>query len=250
MRIKITMESQKEQIIDINYNYYLSSLIYSYLKKSNEEYSSFLHDEGYKSQSRAYKMFTFSKLFPEKYEIEGKSLKIDGKVTWYVSSPMREFLMYFVDCLASSTEIKIGNGKFRALNLEVVPPPIFKENMEFTCLSPVAISTAYLTDDLKLKKIDLYLEDKKFCENIRANIISKYSIIHGKEPDNKEFNVEFIDVEKHRKGKLITYKDDIKIKGYLAPMVIRGNTELIQTAYECGLGDRNSLGFGMIKERR
>ena len=39
MRIKVKLYSEKETLLDMNYNYYLSSMIYSLLSKSNSEYS-------------------------------------------------------------------------------------------------------------------------------------------------------------------------------------------------------------------
>ena len=159
MRIKITMESHGQQIININYNYYISSLIYSFLKKSNEDYSYFLHNEGYKENRKSYKMFTFSRLIPEKYKVNGQNLIIEGKTALYITSPMKEFIMFFVDCLVSNPEIKIGNGEFYVINIEAIPEPKFISIMTFKCLSPVTMSTAYLEENSKLKKIDLYIED-------------------------------------------------------------------------------------------
>ena len=51
--------------------------------------------------------------------------------------------------------------------------------------------------------------------------------------------------------KLITLKegksDETKIKGTLAPFTIRAPRELIEIGYECGFGEKNSMGFGMVK---
>lgn len=252
MRIKVILECEGRQVIDINYNYYLSSLIYNKLRESSKEYSTFLHETGYENGKRNYKMFTFSMLKPDKYEIQGQNFILEGKVVFYISSPMKEFLMYFVNSLTINPVVKINNGIFNVINLEAIIEPVYTNNMKFRCLSPVAVSTAYLTEKSKLKKIDLYIEDKKFAENLKSNVISKYRILNNREPQNTEFNVIFTDIEKYKRGKLINYKDNIKIKGYLAPLEISGNPELIETAYECGLGDRNSLGLGMIEvvERR
>ncbi|CDF58751.1 CRISPR-associated endoribonuclease Cas6 [Thermobrachium celere] len=66
--------------------------------------------------------------------------------------------------------------------------------------------------------------------------------MYNKLPDDTRFDITF----ERNIPKLIHYKDGIKIKGYLVDCEITGNPELIEVAYECGLGDRNSLGFGMI----
>jgi CRISPR-associated endoribonuclease Cas6 len=51
--------------------------------------------------------------------------------------------------------------------------------------------------------------------------------------------------------KLITLKegrsDETKIKGTLAPFRLRAPRELMEVGYECGFGEKNSMGFGMVK---
>jgi len=247
MRIKLTLESIGKQIIDINYNYSLSSMIYSLIREANSDYSNFLHKQGYEINNKHYKLFTFSLLQPESYRVNGSDLIIDGKVALYISSPMKEFIFSLIESLTSYPEVKINKGKFRVKDIEVMTEPKFSRSMKFKCISPLTISTAFLKENSKLRKLDLYLEDKRFVDNLRSNIISKYEILHGEKPQDTTFDVNFIDIDKYRRGKLINYKSGIKIKGYLVPFEVNGNPELIAAAYACGLGDRNSLGMGMIE---
>jgi CRISPR-associated endoribonuclease Cas6 len=52
-------------------------------------------------------------------------------------------------------------------------------------------------------------------------------------------------------SKLITIKqgreDETKVRGFMCPLKIEGNPALIALAYESGLGEKNSLGFGMLE---
>ncbi|MBI4810670.1 MAG: CRISPR-associated endoribonuclease Cas6, partial [Ignavibacteriales bacterium] len=52
-------------------------------------------------------------------------------------------------------------------------------------------------------------------------------------------------------SKLITikegHKEETRVRGFMCPITIEGNPELIKLAYECGLGEKGSLGFGMIE---
>ncbi|PNT91006.1 CRISPR-associated endoribonuclease Cas6 [Clostridium thermosuccinogenes] len=246
MRIKLTLDSIGKQTIDLNYNYALSSMIYNLIRESDSKYSTFLHEKGYEINNKHYKLFTFSQLKPEKYEINGSCMSIQGKVVLYITSPMKEFILSLVKTVTGYPEIRIDKVMFRVINIEVMAEPKFSRCMKFMCLSPITISTAFLKENARLKRQDLFIEDRRFTENLRANIISKYEILHGKKPEDTEFEVKFTDVDKYKKGKLIDYKG-IKIKGYLAPFEVCGNPELIATAYECGVGDRNSLGMGMIE---
>jgi len=35
----------------------------------------------------------------------------------------------------------------------------------------------------------------------------------------------------------------------MCPFVVKGNKELIKFGYECGFGELNSAGFGMVKSK-
>lgn len=247
MRIKITFYCDEVQSINLNYNYYLTSLIYKLLSKSDAEYTTFLHDEGYVLNNKGYKMFTYSMLMPKKYFIEKGFLNIQGIMNWFVSSPSKDFIFNLIDSLSKVERVKIGDGYFSIIGLEWVKDTVFTEHMKFRCLSPISTATAYLCEDRSLKKRDLYIEDKRFTDNLRLNLLSKYEVIYGEAPLDTRLQIRFIDIEGYKRGKLINYKNGVKVKGYLAPLEIYGNPALIQIAYECGFGDRNSLGLGMVE---
>ena len=54
-----------------------------------------------------------------------------------------------------------------------------------------------------------------------------------------------------RVQKLIALKegrsDETMVKGTLAPFRLQAPKELIEVGYECGFGEKNSQGFGMVK---
>jgi CRISPR-associated endoribonuclease Cas6 len=91
-----------------------------------------------------------------------------------------------------------------------------------------------LTDNLLFKYKTLY------NENIRSG---KLQITW----DNNEIE------QRLRTGKKLTAKLSIEfgskrntILGSIVPFKIKGDKKLIKTGYECGFGDMNSLGFGMV----
>jgi len=53
---------------------------------------------------------------------------------------------------------------------------------------------------------------------------------------------------------LITIKEgtpeETKVKGMLAPFLIKGTRRMLKFAWEIGLGERNSMGFGMWDIKR
>ncbi len=61
MRIKITLSADKSGIIDFNYQHQIQAIIYEFLAKSNPDYSSWLHEQGYVCKNdKRFKLFVFS----------------------------------------------------------------------------------------------------------------------------------------------------------------------------------------------
>lgn len=62
MRILITIKPIQEKIkLPFHYQYIIQSMILNWIH--DEEYSKFIHDEGYSYEKRRYKLYSFSKLF-------------------------------------------------------------------------------------------------------------------------------------------------------------------------------------------
>ncbi|MDE0314038.1 MAG: CRISPR-associated endoribonuclease Cas6, partial [Candidatus Poribacteria bacterium] len=74
--------------------------------------------------------------------------------------------------------------------------------------------------------------------------------IHGRDHHDDTLKLTFdkvyIDILQGRVTRLVDYKG-IKIRGVLCPFNVSGSIPLIQTGYECGFGDKNSAGFGMVE---
>jgi len=153
MRVQLTLlPLKKKAALPVNYSYFLTSLIYQIIKNSSEDYSRFLHDEGYKlgESKKGFKLFTYSMLRSEKFRIYGeKIIFIDRKIKWQISSPVDNFIQHLVTgVFAEGQEIEINPGlsglsglnRFLVERIETLPRPEFKKTMRFTCLSPITVS--------------------------------------------------------------------------------------------------------------
>jgi len=69
MELKITLTLVKGPYLPINYQYELSSWIYKVIERADSEYSNFLHNEGFQSDGKQFRMFTFSQVDFRPYEI-------------------------------------------------------------------------------------------------------------------------------------------------------------------------------------
>ena len=46
--------------------------------------------------------------------------------------------------------------------------------------------------------------------------------------------------------KIVKYREMV-IKGWMGRLVLKGNRKLFKLGYECGIGSKNSQGFGMVE---
>jgi CRISPR-associated endoribonuclease Cas6 len=235
MRAKLEFKTEKGTLIPFNHQYHLASAIYNVLNNADGEYSKKLHD--YKK----YKFFTFSLLnIPKRKMDKNGIITRDGKVYLYLSSPNNEFLGNFVsgilDCYGSITI----NG------VELLPNTLTIEKIpeEFDILktiSPVYLKTLVDNENGAKKIYDLLPDDAKFYENFKNNLKRKYEEFYGKKCD-LDFNFEILKSKQKR----------MKIKNTFCRcselvFKVEGDYDLIRFGYECGFGEKNSMGFGMCR---
>ena len=249
MRIQILADVGNGITLPINYNYPLAGIIYRFLAESDPEYASFLHEEGYAAAEKRFKLFTFSQLMAERRRITGATIHFGSTLTWSVSSPVERFLSHFADTLLTEGRLSIGQHQLRIRDVTVPRIPRFRSEMSFRCLSPITMSTKRERDGKHVMHYCLP-DDPAFSELVRQNLIRKHEAIHGQAPHEDTltftFDEAYIRKRQGRVTRLVDYKG-IKIRGVLCPFNVSGSVALIQTGYECGFGDKNSAGFGMVE---
>ena len=254
MRIELTLENNgRETVIPLNYNHSLAACIYQTLATSSTDYSERLHESGYAFQGKKFKLFTFSQLLAERRRIQGDQLVIQsGKLRWLVSSPIDEFVMHFANGILERGFVRVGSASFRVRDVKTLPQPVFTSSMRFTCLSPITVSTH--TDEPGRNSLQYCRLEDGFYGKVVENLHRKHDLLNGldspqKNPNaslNMEFDPSHVERRKGRISKLVHYKNT-KIFAYLSPFLAEGNLELMQVGYECGFGDGNSKGLGMVE---
>ena len=248
MRIKLICNVGSGMCLPINYNHQLTSVIYKFLKISDPEYANFLHQDGYITGKKRLKLFTFSQLMARKRQIVDDQIYFRSPLTWHVSSPQEDFLRNFAASLMEEGRLRIGHQNLRIMNVEIPRPPRFHQSMKFRCLSPITMSTKREYNG-KLAMHYCLPDEPEFSVLVRKNLILKYETIYGHRPQDDSFSMEFdpgyISRRKGRVTRLIRYKN-VDIRGVLCPFHASGSPELMYVGYECGFGDKNSAGFGMV----
>lgn len=262
MRLEIILKPDKYKFqLPINYNFPLSAAIYKVYNSFAPQFADWLHNQGFRnSDGKIFKLFTFSRLFFYKKEIQGDIISAEGNVRFYFSSPLADTLINnFVFGLLNSKNITIANHKvrtnFKIEKVSILALPEFRNEMNYKMLSPTVSSIQEIFNERKQTKF-LNPASEKVKQVLTSNLLNKYYIIYDR-PDIPDINIEFDHQYIDRQGgvdkimKLITIKEakegEIKIKGYLTPIKIITTPAMQRIAYYCGIGERNSLGFGCLE---
>ena len=257
MRIKLDLvQANKSGFnIPINYNHFLTSVVYKTIGDSSNEYASFLHDEGYSSKEvgKKFKLFTYSQLRFSNMEVQGDMINSKTPEVWcYISSPVTQFIEHLASGLLDSGDVRIGKETFHVMKISSVKPPVFTDEMDFLCMSPI-VSSTMVQKKGELKTYYYRFDDEELSTALLSNLKNKYKLIHGEESKsvderfNVTFDKDYVEKKNGRISKLVDFKD-VRIKGIFAPFTVTGNPELIRLGYQAGFGEKGSMGFGMVKE--
>ena len=256
MKFKITLNINREHgnLLPFNYQYEQSAVIYRILAQADTQYASWLHENGYQlNGSKRFKLFCYSPFIFERVRPLPKEgcLNITGeRATWYISFIPEKSTLEFIQGIFAHQSFTIGNKEhhvaFDVVGVEAMPTPQLSEDMKLQALSPICVKlhegtrAQYLSPD-----------NPMFAEGILKGLLARYESIHGQplEMEDKEFSFELTDNKV--KSKLITIKTNTpyesRVRGYLCTFRMKAPLELMKIAYEGGIGEQCSQGFGFIK---
>ncbi len=248
VRLVFTLNGSPGLRVPINYNTWLVSAIYHWLSLSSQAYADFLHNEGYRLEKRVYKLFCFSQLQVKKRRVDGDWLYLDSRsFSWCLSSARGEFIGHLLAGLEKDPQLTIAGVRAAAHKIEHVPDPALKAPARFVCLCPI---TASIWDCNSERNPTRYLEPgEDFVKAVRTNLTRKYQVIFGRCATDDRFVLDFdanYTAQKRTITKLVDFKG-IKVRGVFSPFTADGSEELIRVGYECGFGEKNSIGFGMVE---
>lgn len=260
MRITLELSHRKRTVtLPINNSHLISALIYNIVDKSSSEYAERLHEQGYRLANRAFKLFTFSPLYPgnrRKWVLHenGTMSTAEPLLHVTVSSLKSEFIEHLVIGLLQEPFVWIGKERFRVETVRKLEQPDLFDDMPFIMLSPLVCTTKREHDQYPQY---LFPGDEEFGRVLLENLCRKYQVLYGRlflcnsEQFSFTINHAYVERMNGKVHKLITLKegrsDETKIKGTLAPFRLNAPRELLEVGYECGFGEKNSMGFGMVK---
>ena len=241
IRLRIVLKSKKGKLrIPFNYNHILSAIVYN--KIYDLELAQKLHS------SQSYKFFTFSNLHIHKFKpIKDGLLSQNGKIDFTISSPDDYLIKSLVEGFLEDLTVDFIGEALLVEKVELLPSPEFTDKINVETLSPVIARTKKEVDG-ELKTWDLAPSEEQFYRSLENNLINKYKEFNKIEETDKKVTISS-EMRRVKRKRIAIDKKDQKTfhRAYMLDLVLEGDIELIKFAYDAGLGEKNALGFGMVK---
>jgi CRISPR-associated endoribonuclease Cas6 len=263
MRLHLDLLSlDARPIIPVSYNYTLSRTLLKILSGAEGEYERFSRATGLRGQSaKRFKLFTYSGLLfhGPRWELINGHFHFDEplQARLILSFPHdEEFVRGTLVPLFERSILQLSGPnspepvRLKVATLDATPIP---ENLgpgTYRLITPVTISR-------RSKEEIKYLTPKNRETGLALaeNLIDKHEILTGERLPNDAVtlraDLEYLARAPHTM-KVVTIRegmpDEVRLRGFIAPIKINGDPRLIRTAFACGIGERNSLGFGLLAE--
>lgn len=239
MRLEIILKGKNNFKVPFNYNHILSAIIYNKIADLN--FANELHS------SKSFKFFTFSQIYiPKRRIVKDGIIAKDGVISFYISSPNDFLIKSLVDGFLEDLEISFQNQKLTIQKIEALKTPEFSSKSEFKTLAPIIVRTKKEIDG-ELKIWDLAPSDK-FFKSLKNNLIKKYIKFNNLTKTDKKINI-YSDMNFVKRKRISINKGNATThhRAYMMDLILEGDLDLIEFAYDVGIGEKNSMGFGMIK---
>lgn len=245
MRIKLVLNSERGFIsLPVHHNKHIQAMLYKNLPRF---LAKFLHDIGFLHEGKKFKLFTFSKIFSEKFNIKDGKIYYNTPIQLYISSAIEDITESWGNYILGRDYLQLEKNRLYIESLEIIPKPSFGQEINIRTLSPITVYKTIINENGGIsKKYTKYFEpaEPDFQELIKQNIMEKYSIITGKKLENFDFSM-----TPTGNYRLVPMKYmDTFIKAVEGKFKIKTNQpNIIEKIYDAGLGSKNSQGFGMVE---
>ena len=183
---------------------------------------------------------------PKRRIVKDGIIAKDGVISFYISSPNDFLIKSLVDGFLEDLEISFQNQKLTIQKIEALKTPEFSSKSEFKTLAPIIVRTKKEIDG-ELKIWDLAPSDK-FFKSLENNLIKKYIKFNNLTKTDKKINI-YSDMNFVKRKRISINKGNATThhRAYMMDLILEGDLDLIEFAYDVGIGEKNSMGFGMVK---
>ncbi|MCF2138020.1 MAG: CRISPR-associated endoribonuclease Cas6 [Candidatus Thorarchaeota archaeon] len=242
MRFRVTLapmrisRSHHPPVIRYDYQHAVGSMFYDRLIRARSEYKE-LHD------GKGFKYFTFSGLEIPKRRALRNGLEILSNDTYlWFSSVDGTLVRILAGQMLREPAVRIAGVDFRVVEAMLMPGlELHGSSQTFTTMSPIIIRKR-IEQNGRVKTWDLSPNDPDFVERLKRNLVRKFTEYTGRVPDG---TIEVAKIERTKQKRIEI--QEIYHRAHLMDVTLEGNPQLVAFAYDCGLGEKNSMGFGMVQ---
>lgn len=210
------------------------------------ETATFLHDGGYSAGSQKLKLFAMS--WPEsdvRPEFTSDAMILQLPIRLTISTPVTETMSAIVHGAVTAEILRIGNQFLSCNRAEVKQYRADGESVTVRTLSPV---TCYRYTERGGRRFTEYLtpDMPDFEDYVHNNLISKFRAFH---PDLSVPTAPVCVIpigDMYERAAMHSRDAKVPIKGWSGRFQLFGPRELLQIAIDCGIGGKNSGGWGCI----
>lgn len=242
--LRISMYASEPIILPLAYNELLHGLIYNCWRKEHPE----LHDVGFRGGSATYRFFTFGPL-RGKGSIDSKrrTYRLEGPVAFEVRSPLEDLLDVLASELACRGSARIGAYELPLVNLDACDRLLFPRRALIRAVQPIVASRSekLLTEqgDVKNHTVFLSPEEDGWASMVQRNAAGKANTMGL----TCGMDLQIIPLSSSRMRRRVTRFKGSIITGWKGEFALSCDPQLMQLLYSCGLGSKNSEGFGMFE---
>jgi len=262
MRFTLTFRNLRPgAAIPINYQYELSSWIYRILQEGDSDFSEWLHNHGYRLNGKQFRLFTFSGLQLPRFKREDDRLRLFGdflrlKISFCIEDSAQHFIMGLFREQAFELGDRISQAPLQVESIEAIAPPSFSNQYVFHALSPICISSQ---PEGRPQALYHHPKEPKYGQRLLGNLVQKYHaycLARELPFEERHFQVgqmgfRLLNSPKSRLVTLAAHTSrQTKIRGFMYQFELQTPPELLRFAYQAGVGEKNSMGFGFVGEKR
>lgn len=253
MRFSIQLtRTTGRNLLPMDYQYYISAWIYKTIKLSNDEFARFLHDRGYGSdEGKLFKLFCFSRL-----EF-GKPLLLPAEKLFQISAATLRLLIsfdipitasHFIEGIFKDQELYLGDKQhglnLRVTTVELLPEPVFLETMRYRLLTPWVVS---IKEDGKPQPVYLAADDERFSTMAARHLAEKHNLTHTETPAVRHEQIVVNRINGYKRSGFVISPGtprETRVVGNLFEFTLTAPITIHQMAWNAGISEKSSMGFG------
>jgi CRISPR-associated endoribonuclease Cas6 len=255
MQFELTLRvlDHKQAVLPLNYQYEISAWIYRVLANANQAYATFLHEQGYLTGRKSFKLFCFSNLNVPEYKIQGDRMQIHSehvylRISFYLDKASEQFVHGLFQDQRLSIGDTLSKVHFEVQGIDMKIPQLPTQGkVVIRTASPIVIGRKREGTG---KEDYLSPLEPDYGELLFYNLLGKYRAATGQEPptwwDASRFG--FKCLHDNPRSQLVAIKvgkpEQTRVRGFRFDFELDAPSELVELGLLAGFGRYNGEGFG------